>query len=224
MPGLSFTVPIGAMTVNPNGATLVTLGIEVTNDNSTSEMGPAVLILPVTLTNFKAQLLDGIVRLSWITSNEINFSHFVIEKSIDGSKYAPVGQVKSGAAGGAYSFTDNTPLGKLNYYRLRMVDKDGHSATSKTLIVRNDGETLIVKMSPNPVSTYLNVSFKLEKDEAVRLAIYDQLGRVTKRYTLQGSRGINAFTLSDLGNLPAGNYVVELRGDTISSKQQLIKK
>jgi len=45
-----------------------------------------------------------------------------------------------------------------------------------------------------------------------------------RRYTLQGGRGVNAFTLSDIGNLPSGSYVVDLKGETISAKQQVIKK
>ena len=220
----SFTVPIASLPVNPNGATLVTLGIEVTNDNSTSEFGPAVLALPITLSNFKAQLVDGLVRLAWNTSSEINASHFDIEKAIDGSKFSPIGRVKAGALNGAYTFVDNTPFGKLNYYRLKMVDKDGHSAYSKTLIIRNDGESLIVRMTPNPVSSYMNLSFKLEKDELVRVNVFDQAGRVVRRYTLQGGRGVNAFTLSDISNLPAGSYVIDLKGETISAKQQVIKK
>ena len=220
----SFTVNIGSLPVNPAGATLVALSIEVTNDNSTSEFGPAVTILPITLTNFKAQLVDGLVRLNWNTSREIGASHFDVEKAIDGSKFSPIGRVNAGALNGAYQFIDNTPFGKLNYYRLKMVDKDGHSAYSKTLIIRNDGESLIVRMTPNPVSTYMNLSFKLEKDELVRVNVFDQAGRVVRRYTLQGGRGVNAFTLSDISNLPSGSYVIDLKGETISAKQQVIKK
>jgi hypothetical protein len=219
-----FTVPLISIPGPiPPGAQLVAIGINPI-DNSTSEFGPAALILPVTLTAFKGQLVDGIVKLSWSTSREINSSHFVVEKSLDGISYTSIGQVNSGAASGQYSFIDKTALGKINYYRLRMVDVDRHSTLSKVLIIRNDAEPVVFKLSPNPVSTYLNVSFKLEKDELIKLNIYDQMGRLTKRYTLQGSRGINAFTLSDFGNLTSGNYVVELVGETLSVKQKIIKQ
>jgi len=219
-----FTVPLISIPGPiPPGAQLVAIGINPI-DNSTSEFGPAALILPVTLTAFKGQLVDGIVKLSWSTSREINSSHFVVEKSLDGISYTSIGQVNSGAASGQYSFIDKTALGKINYYRLRMVDVDRHSTLSKVLIIRNDAEPVVFKLSPNPVSTYLNVSFKLEKDELIKLNIYDQMGRLTKRYTLQGSRGINAFTLSDFGNLTSGNYIVELVGETLSVKQKIIKQ
>ncbi len=221
-----FVVPLNSIFGPiPPGAQLVAIGTKPdVGDNSTSEFGNAVLLLPVTLTGFKGQLVDGVVKLSWTTSREINSSHFVVEKSIDGINYSSVGQVSSGAIGGQYTFVDKTALGKVNYYRLRMVDADLNFTFSKILIIRNDAEPVVFKLSPNPVSTYLNVSFKLDKDEVIKLNIYDQMGRLSKRYTLQAGKGINAFTISDLGNLSAGNYIVELLGETLSVKEKIIKK
>ena len=221
-----FTVPVSSLPAPlPPGSQLVALGIKPdAGDNSTSEFGPAIALLPVTLTGFKGQLLEGVVKLSWTTSREWNSSHFIVEKSIDGSNYISIGRVNSGVVGGQYSLIDKTALGKVNYYRLRIVDIDQNYTFSKTLLIRNDAEPAVFKLSPNPVGTYLNVSFKLEKDEVVRLNIYDQMGRLSKRYSLQGGRGINAFTISDLGNLSAGNYVVEILGETLSVKQQIIKR
>jgi hypothetical protein len=222
-----FVVALGSLPamVPSTGGQLVALGIKPdVGDNSTSEFGPAVLILPVTLSSFKGQLVDGVAKLSWTTSREINSSHFVVEKSIDGNNYTSIGQVNSGMVGGQYSFVDKTALGKVNYYRLRMVDVDLNFAFSKIVILRNDAEPVVFKMSPNPVNSSLYISFKLDKEETIRLNIYDQMGRVAKRYTLQGGKGINAHTITDLGNLAAGNYVVEILGERLSVKQQIIKK
>jgi len=218
-----FEVSLTAMAIPiPPGAQLVAIGIDA--NGSVSEFGPQALILPVTLISFKGQLNDGVAKLSWTTSREINSSHFVVEKSIDGTNYISVGQVNSGMVGGQYSFVDKTALGKVNYYRLRIVDTDLNYTFSKIVVIRNDAEPVVFKLSPNPVSTYLYVSFKLEKEEVIKLNIYDQMGRLTKRYNLQGGKGINAFTLSDLGNLAAGNYVIELQGETLSVREKIIKK
>jgi hypothetical protein len=217
-----FVVPIASIPFYPPGSKLVALAIDP-NTGSTSEFGPSALLLPITLSSFKGQLVDGTVKLSWTSSREINFSHFVVEKSLDGITYTAIGTVKGGSVNGQYSFIDGTPLGKANYYRLQQVDLNGTASYSKALLIRNDVEGLTVKISPNPATTYLNVSFKLDQNEVVKLSIYDQLGRVTKRYSLQGSRGINVFNISDLNNLPAGNYVVELKGETVSAKEKIVK-
>ena len=205
------------------GSRLVALAIKGTaGDASTSEFGPSLQVLPVTLANLQGNLKDGVVKLSWTTSREVNFSHFEVEKSIDGSKYMQIGTVQSGAS--QYSFVDKTALGKINYYRLKVVDHDANFVYSKILIIRNDGSNVVLKLTPNPVNTTLNVSFMLEKDATVTINMFDQLGRLAKRYTVRGSRGLNAFTFTDLGNLPAGNYAVEVTGDTISARQQIMKK
>ena len=218
-----FTVLLSSIPAFAPGSRLVALAIKSTaGDNSTSEFGPSLQVLPVTLTTFQGVLVDGAVKLTWSTSREVNSSHFVVEKNVEGTKYIPIGTVKAGA--GQYSFTDNTPLGKFNYYRLKIADNDGNFGYSKVLIIRNDVSNVVLKMTPNPVSTQLNVSFRLEQDETVTINMYDQMGRITKRYTVRGSRGLNAFTFTDLGNLPAGSYAVEVTGKTISAKQQIMKK
>jgi hypothetical protein len=221
-----FSIPVSSLPPGfAPGARLVALGIKAAAaDSSTSEFGPTLTVLPVTLTAFQGNLANGIVKLSWTTSREINSSHFVIEKSIDGSSYAAIGQVKAGAANGQYSFTDNTPLSKQNYYRLKMVDADGNYNYSRIVTIRNDGSNPVLKLTPNPVVSNLNVSFLSEKAEAVHINFFDQMGRMVKRYNVQANKGLNAFNLTDLNSLPAGNYTVEVIGESIKTRQQIIKK
>jgi hypothetical protein len=132
--------------------------------------------------------------------------------------------VKAGAANGQYSFTDVTALSKQNFYRLKMADLDGNFAYSRVVIIRNDGSNVIMKLTPNPVVSALNISFQSDRNEAVKVNFFDQLGRQVKRYNLQASKGLNAFTLTDLGNLPAGSYTVEVIGEGIKARQQVVKK
>jgi hypothetical protein len=220
-----FTVSLASIPPVPSGARLVALAIKgAAADSSTSEFGPALAVLPVTLTNFQGNLVDGIVKLAWSTSREFNSSYFGIEKSFDGVSYTGIAQVKSGALNGQYSFTDNTPLNKINYYRLKIVDQDGNFSYSRIVIIRNDGNSVVLKLMPNPVSSYLNVSFKLERPESVKISLYDQAGRLTKRYTVSGNTGLNAITITDLGNLPAGNYTVEVAGESVRERQMIMKK
>lgn len=219
-----FNVPLNTLPNIPAGSRVVALAIKAAaNDSSTSEFGPSLAVLPVSLSSFQGNLLDGTVKLSWSTSREINSSHFVIEKSFDGSSFKSIGQVKSGSAS-QYAFTDNTPLGKVNYYRLKQVDLDGNFAYSRVILIRNDGDNIVMKLAPNPIAAYLNISVKLDRDEALKVHLYDQSGRQVKRYNFQGNKGLNAFNLNDLNSLPAGNYTVEVLGETVKARQQIVKK
>lgn len=221
----SFDVPIGSIPTVPPGASIVALAIKPdANDNSTSEFSASLVVVPITLTSFQGNLSNGVVKLSWTTSREINSSHFVIEKSVDGISYSGIGKINTTAAGTQYSFTDNTLLSKMNYYRLQMVDVDGKFTYSKVLTIRNDGKMIQLKLTPNPFVSYLNISYELTKDELIRIRLYDQIGRVVKFMSIKGSKGLNTVNLSDLSGLASGQYTLELNGETISLQQKIIKQ
>ncbi|HEY0677462.1 MAG TPA: T9SS type A sorting domain-containing protein [Chitinophagaceae bacterium] len=220
-----FSVPLNVLPPVPSGSRLVALGIKpAANDSSTSEFGPALAVLPVSLLSFQGNLADGIVKLTWTTTREVSSSHFVIEKSLDGTTYSAIGQVQSGVSGGMYSFIDKTALGKINYYRLKSVDVDGQYTYSRVISIRNDGSLVVLKLTPNPVVTNLNLSFRSEKAEAVTVSFYDQMGRQVKRYNLQANKGLNAYNLTDLQNMPSGNYTVEVVGESIRASEKILKK
>ncbi len=97
-------------------------------------------LLPVKLISFTASTgANHTVELNWTTSEEINASHFEIERSSDGINYSSIGQVQATGAGSTttiYGFTDvNAPAGTL-YYRLRMTDMDGRYEYSPVRVIK----------------------------------------------------------------------------------------
>ncbi|MNK34400.1 NHL repeat protein [compost metagenome] len=73
--------------------------------------------LPVKLTAFTAKTVGGTVQLNWETTSETNNSHFVIQKSVNGSTWTDVAKVASKAEKGNSSvplnYTLSLPLGEL---------------------------------------------------------------------------------------------------------------
>ena len=97
---------------------------------------------PVKLTSFtvKALAKDKVV-LNWNTAQEQNFSHFTIERSVDGRDFSDAGIVFSmddSEQSRAYNFTDKARAGEpaTIYYRLKMVDVGGKSQFSAIKTVR----------------------------------------------------------------------------------------
>ena len=80
------------------------------------------------------------------------------------------------------------------------------------------------KVTPNPFRSSVNVSFQLQKAETIYIRLYSQTGQLVKQTTTKANAGINTVNLSDLGVLPAGNYTIELRGDTVNYRQQVVKQ
>jgi len=103
--------------------------------------GQSNLSLPVTLLSFSGYKDGSRNQLSWTTGTEINNRGFDVQRSADGINYTSIGFVNSLATGGnsndqlSYRFTDNTPAGVKQYYRLRQEDLDGRSKLSNIVLI-----------------------------------------------------------------------------------------
>jgi hypothetical protein len=113
--------------------------------------------LPLQLVSFNAYLNKNKVDLKWVTMNEENVSHFIVEKSYDGKEFNDAGMVM--AFGNttetkSYSLSNDVSHDKdIVYYRLRSYDNDGKTQLSTTRIIRlSQKESLGLLTYPNPVS------------------------------------------------------------------------
>lgn len=195
-------------------------------DGNTSEFSgvtfpPVNAPLPVDFISFKATLSSGKATLAWTTQNEVSNDHFDVERSADGRTFTKLGAVAaSHASTGDYTFVDASPLSK-NYYRLKQVDINGDFKYSKVVLLT--AQTLQIQVSPNPFADHLNLTYNLESAGKVKLYIYDMVGRLVKQYDLAGTQGYNFQSISSLGFLPSGQYVVKLVGDNMQTQVRLVK-
>ena len=104
-------------------------------------------VLPVNLTEFNAQKNTDGVLLQWITATELNVAKFSVEKSKDGMSFSQMGVVEAtNQTLAKYSFTDLKPEEAVNFYRLKMVDKDGSYEYSKlTIQIKLVAESILIK-------------------------------------------------------------------------------
>jgi hypothetical protein len=110
--------------------------------------------LPVKLVNFVAQLESNVAILAWSTAQEENSDYFEVQHSIDAKHWTALGRVTAEGESSVhkgYGYEHADLNGGLNYYRLKMVDKDGTFAMSliRTLRLDNSGH---VSLYPNPAS------------------------------------------------------------------------
>ena len=167
--------------------------------------------LPVTLIGFNVSKQEQTALLKWETASEINSDHFDIQRSSDGKNWGALGVV---AASGdkvtesRYSFIDQTPFNGENFYRLKMVDKDGTFSYSRIRTL--DFGNLLV-FFPNPVKDQLRVH-GLKKG---RILITNIEGKAIFQ-----SNYSNDLTI-DLSKHPSGIYavnVVEENGNVVTTK------
>lgn len=143
--------------------------------------------LPVQGLELTAKKEHHDIVLNWSTTSEKNNEGFHIERSADGTQFQSIGYIPSGSdnsSGATYSFTDEHPLEGVNYYRIKQVDKDGHSAYSDIVIVNSELSAQL-KIYPNPVSAMLHLEYEPIFQNA-QLQIFDGNGSLVKELRLHG--------------------------------------
>jgi len=189
------------------------------------------VILPIILRSFTATKNDRSVDLNWITSSEINGSHFEIERSQDLNSWSNIGTVQAigeSSTAQEYSFLDDKlPLNtrqdhKTFYYRLNMVDNDGASEYSDTRTVRFDldGEAdFLVYPNPSINEVYVNLSSITPETGPATLMIININGQLVKRVTMATSDDIRI----DVSDLTGGVYNFVIRQGEQTFSQKVIK-
>lgn len=169
--GLPATYPGTAVTIDPEDADIVWNAAGSYWEVSFAVTGFSGFfakttdnVLPVRLLSFKARETENRALLQWQTTQEVNASHFDVERSTDAKQFEKIGRVEAAGSGGGlhdYTFTDvqygETP-GQY-YYRLRMVDADGTFVLSR---IESLGHAPILNVYPNPVATNQAVTIEAQ--------------------------------------------------------------
>ena len=202
-----------------SGATLNTTNKTLTATGQSTEyiLGATTGTLPVSLINFTGYKDNVTVKLNWQSQNEINFSHFEVERSKDGLSFTSIGSVDAlhGSSTNTYSFMDNAPANGYNFYRLRQVTADGQFTYSK--IIKIDfSKKLIVTISPNPAKNYLSIHTSDVIKEVRLLGIN---GKLIKSWT-----NVSGTANLDISNMAAGVYIVKMVTENEIQSQKIVKE
>jgi hypothetical protein len=186
------------------------------------DMGPYELqgaILPLNLLSFTGKQENGTNILNWKTANEINLSHFEIERSADAQKFEKIGEVTAigeSTENVKYEFKDTqfTNDNLQLFYRLLMVDIDGKFTFSKIIALENKLKAELT-IYPNPTADYFSISGNTAFE---KLQIVDVIGRLMKEFLL---RNDNKYSIS---HLQKGIYYINIfEGNKISTQKVLFE-
>lgn len=185
--------------------------------------------LPVKLASFTATLNNKTTDLKWTTATEMNVSHFVVERSTDGTHFSDAGTVFAyGNSTDAknYAFPDNISSIQSNvlYYRLRMVDVDGKSEYSETRIIRIAGKSetnVTIVTYPNPATNELHVTIPSNwQNKKVVYEFFNAAGQTARR--LESASSSQTENL-DLSAVAPGFYILKVSCGTETAQQKVIK-
>ena len=193
------------------------------------QMEGNIATLPVELLFFRAQPQGERVEVSWATASELNNSHFVVERSADGTRFQPLAQ-PAGAGNSQrrldYRYADEQPLPGTSYYRLSQVDFDGAGETFAAVAVRRvaGGTLRLSRVSPNPFTHQVRISYQAPAAGQAQVEFIDLRAQTLHRAAFAAVAGGGEQLLTDLDGLPAGAYLLRLSVEGQSAPPQRVIK
>ncbi len=190
-----------------------------------------ITILPVTILNFTASYTSANnADLDWKTTNEINASEFIIERSENGADFSPVGQVAADQNGSSsvnnYTYTDNLAgvTATTVFYRLRVVDADGKYVYSKVVPIKLDQSKTAISVYPNPVVSSATLSVYSAGTTTAVYRLFDNAGKLVAYSNISLGAGTNSIPIDRLESLSTGIYILQVVMNNNVFTQKLIKK
>lgn len=201
-----FTFPAGttAATVEmDNGGCKTSVNLSIT-------ACPPIPALPVELLSFAGVRKSQGVDLFWKIGVEQNVQQYIIERSLDGSNFAPIGSV---AAKGLFEynyFDASAPKGIL-YYRLKVQDKDGKLELSSILKMNGSGaDSRSLSVFPVPAHNKVNLAYYSPIAESIKLSVYTASGALVAEKDNTVINGTNVLPIF-IDKYAPGVYFIKIK-------------
>ena len=172
------------------------------------------------------------VDLNWQTDNEVNNSHFEVERSFNGSHFSTIADVRDALTTNSskrkYGIDDNSTAlaGKeIAYYRIKQVDVNGKFIYSSTIMVKlSSNKGISMQASPNPFTENVTINFtSLEKGTAV-IKIRNLAGQTVFTKDVMINKGSNITQIAGLGGFAKGMYLAQIMiNGAVADNQKIIK-
>ncbi len=174
--------------------------------------GITVIVLPVKIEDFMAVKNGSNVTLSWKISDNPGIRTIEIQRAADGVDFTHLLNIAS--ANGTSAAQDLQPINGKNFYRLKIVNKDGTEQYSNISTVVFEVKTGLL-IYPNPAKNMLQVELpEALVNRQTTFIITNQLGQEMIKKQLISSR----LQKIDISKLSGGFYLL-----TIKQANQLVE-
>jgi len=177
--------------------------------------------LPVRLLSFSGAYNGSSTQLNWTAENETRFRQYEVERSTNGKDFSTVGVLTAQGAPGVkknYTYSDNlvSVPGNVFYYRLKMVDMDGKSVFSQTILIKRNSKAINgIVINPNPVvNGEASVRLTSQTTGTVDFKVIDFTGKVVLQQKAYVYPGNNTVAINNLNRLQPGLYMLQMADET----------
>jgi len=174
---------------------------------------------PIELVSFNLNKAANDVKLDWVTASEKDNAKFILEHSIDGKNFNNLTSIAAKNTASNYTFSHNSPLDGVNYYKLIQVDFNG---TKNVVGIKSINFKLNanspVSVFPNPASDIITVAVAGKENSTKTITITDLTGKVVLREISSDANVV----LSLKDKLASGLYVIHVTAGHIHESQKII--
>ena len=162
----------------------------VTSDLLSKDSGRFMLVfqrattaLPVTFVSITANRnQEHNISVNWSVENEINISHYEVERSNDSrtfDKIATQAVAINNGGSATYSYLDNNSFLSDNFYRVKAISQNGQIQYSKIVKVASGNKQPSISIYPNPATGgQINVLFGNQQPGICSIQLMNMQGQV----------------------------------------------
>lgn len=186
-------------------------------------IGSTAFPLPVTFINVTAQRKDNYSDVKWLTADEINVSHYEVQRSDDGISFKGIGNVQANnrTAIQEYGYKDYLPFSGIAFYRIKNMDRDGKSKLSKVVAVYERSFMSSEIKILNPAKDHIVIRSRNDNERPTKFILYKENGQVVISGIVNLKAGMdNSINLP--GTVAKGYYILQLKGEKINNTQKIL--
>jgi len=173
--------------------------------------------LPVTFSSFDVTCKTNGTLISWATDQEVNSSHFIIEKSNDGVQWNEIGRMSAaGNSGVRRNYQFMSPVKGNLLFRVKQYDIDGQSIITNIKSSNCSGSNIPVTAYPVPAKDIVNVVINGDVSQKVQLILMDAVGKKVRNKVTTINAGQNNISINVSG-LSAGQYILQVMRNNIAT-------
>lgn len=170
-------------------------------------------VLPISIIDLKATVQPRSILLNWVAQDAAATDHFIVERSVDGRSFEPIGNGPAVLSGGGttdHTFLDTAPAEGMNFYRIVAVGADGAVTYTNVVSALYHPQERTLVAIPNPAHSTVQFHLAaLPLNESIEIRVMDASGRVVSE---ERHLSITADTMISLSvdHLTKGYYMVKM--------------
>ena len=215
----------------------------ILDDSESSQwVSSSDLSLPVSLSDFNAEIVSNKVKLNWITEAEIDNKGFILDRSQDNESWVTIASYLTniGLNGQGncsnqtiYSYLDKDVIpGEKYYYRLKDVNSQGkiteHSPISIQLNKLSEISTAMMNNAyPNPFNPSTSIKYNLKENANLKISVFDLKGNLVNTlfhgYQSTGEYNTYWHGTDEMGvQVPSGIYIIRMQAGNTKQIQKVM--